>query len=32
MLIDSACYRVEDGKIVEYWIQADRQGLERQLA
>lgn len=31
-LIDSACYRVEDGKIVEYWIQADRLGLERQLA
>ncbi|AXE30766.1 polyketide cyclase [Chromobacterium phragmitis] len=30
-LIDSACYRVADGKIVEYWIQADRLGLERQL-
>ncbi|MGC0152549.1 ester cyclase [Chromobacterium vaccinii] len=30
-LIDSACYRVADGKIVEYWIQADRMGLERQL-
>ncbi|OHX14084.1 ester cyclase [Chromobacterium sphagni] len=31
-LIDSACYRVADGKIVEYWIQADRCGLHRQLA
>ncbi|KIA82165.1 ester cyclase [Chromobacterium amazonense] len=30
-LIDSACYRVADGKIVEYWIQADRMGLARQL-
>ena len=31
VLIDSACYRVEDGKIVEYWIQADRWGLQDQL-
>ncbi|OWY37815.1 polyketide cyclase [Xenophilus sp. AP218F] len=30
-LIDSACYRVADGKIVEYWIQADRWGLQAQL-
>ncbi|WP_047244434.1 ester cyclase [Chromobacterium subtsugae] len=30
-LVDSACYRVADGKIVEYWIQADRMGLARQL-
>ncbi|QIY78486.1 ester cyclase [Chromobacterium violaceum] len=30
-LIDSACYRVENGKIVEYWIQADRMGLAPQL-
>ncbi|MFB7341634.1 ester cyclase [Streptomyces hydrogenans] len=27
----SAVYRVEDGLIVEYWIQIDRQGIEAQL-
>ncbi|MCD4504999.1 ester cyclase [Chromobacterium piscinae] len=31
VLIDSACYRVEEGRIVEYWIQADRWGLQDQL-
>ena len=29
--IGSAVYRVENGKIAEYWIQVDRQGLELQL-
>ncbi|MFS0837225.1 ester cyclase [Paenibacillus sp. 1P03SA] len=27
----SAVYRVESGKIAEYWIQIDRAGIERQL-
>ena len=27
----SAVYRVEDGRIVEYWIQVDRLGTEAQL-
>jgi predicted ester cyclase len=30
--ISSAVYRVSDGRIVEYWIQTDRKGLELQLA
>jgi predicted ester cyclase len=29
--IGSAVYRVVDGRIVEYWIQLDRKGLEVQL-
>jgi predicted ester cyclase len=29
--IASAVYRVENGKIAEYWIQIDRFGLEEQL-
>ena len=29
--IGSAVYRVEGGKIVEYWIQPDRLGMEKQL-
>lgn len=29
--IASAVYRVENGKIAEYWIQVDRQGLQAQL-
>ena len=29
--IGSAVYRVADGRIVEYWIQLDRKGLEVQL-
>jgi predicted ester cyclase len=29
--IGSAVYRVEYGKIAEYWIQVDREGLTRQL-
>jgi len=29
--IGSAVYRVADGRIVEYWIQLDRKGLELQL-
>jgi predicted ester cyclase len=29
--IASAVYRVEKGKIVEYWIQIDRLGLDAQL-
>lgn len=29
--IGSAVYRVENGKIAEYWIQVDRQGMEIQL-
>lgn len=29
--ISSAVYRVSDGRIVEYWIQTDRKGLEAQL-
>lgn len=29
--ISSAVYRVERGQIVEYWIQADRLGLQLQL-
>jgi len=27
----SAVYRVENGRIAEYWIQIDRLGLQRQL-
>jgi predicted ester cyclase len=27
----SAVYRVENGKIVEYWLQNDRRGMEMQL-
>ncbi|MFA2692228.1 ester cyclase [Bacillus mycoides] len=27
----SAVYRIEDGKIVEYWIQIDRSGIQNQL-
>lgn len=27
----SAIYRVQDGKIVEYWIQIDRAGIRSQL-
>jgi predicted ester cyclase len=27
----SAVYRVEDGKIIEYWVQIDRAGLRSQL-
>ncbi len=27
----SAVYRVEEGKIVEYWLQTDRQGFDEQL-
>lgn len=29
--VSSAVYRVEGGRIVEYWIQTDRKGLEIQL-
>jgi len=29
--IASAVYRVQDGKIVEYWIQIDRKGTESQF-
>ncbi|MGG0458278.1 ester cyclase [Bacillus mycoides] len=29
--IASAVYRVEDGKIAEYWIQIDRSGIQNQL-
>ncbi|ATP40319.1 polyketide cyclase [Solibacillus sp. R5-41] len=29
--IASAVYRIEDGKIAEYWIQIDREGIEKQL-
>ncbi|MGN5651373.1 ester cyclase [Bacillus sp. Brlt_9] len=29
--IASAVYRVEDGKIAEYWIQIDRLGVQNQL-
>jgi len=29
--IASAVYRVADGKIVEYWIQIDRKGIEAQI-
>ncbi|MER6102049.1 ester cyclase [Streptomyces sp. NPDC001832] len=29
--ITSAVYRIEDGLIVEYWIQIDRQGIAAQL-
>ncbi len=29
--IASAVYRVENGKIVEYWIEIDRKGVEEQL-
>jgi len=32
MQIASAVYRVEDDRIVEYWIQIDRGGLQAQLA
>ena len=30
--LTSAVYRVKGGRIVEYWIQMDRKGLELQLA
>ena len=30
--LTSAVYRVSGGRIVEYWIQTDRKGLELQLA
>jgi predicted ester cyclase len=30
--IGSAVYRVSGGRIVEYWIQTDRKGLELQLS
>ena len=30
--LSSAVYRVSNGRIVEYWIQTDRKGLELQLA
>ncbi|TFI59883.1 ester cyclase [Sphingomonas parva] len=30
--VSSAVYRVSAGRIVEYWIQTDRKGLELQLA
>lgn len=30
--IASAVYRIQDGKIVEYWIQVDRKGIESQVA
>ncbi len=30
--LTSAVYRVDGGRIVEYWIQTDRKGLELQLA
>ncbi|PEO66559.1 polyketide cyclase [Bacillus toyonensis] len=29
--IASAVYRIENGKISEYWIQIDRSGIEKQL-
>lgn len=29
--IASAVYRVEDGKVAEYWIQIDRSGIQNQL-
>jgi predicted ester cyclase len=29
--IASAVYRIEEEKIVEYWIQIDRAGIEKQL-
>ncbi|MFC5453035.1 ester cyclase [Paenibacillus aestuarii] len=29
--IASAVYRVEEGRIVEYWIQIDREGIRAQL-
>lgn len=29
--IASAVYRIENGKIAEYWIQIDRAGIEKQL-
>lgn len=29
--IASAVYQLKDGKIVEYWIQIDRMGFEKQL-
>ncbi len=29
--IASCVYRLEEGKIVEYWIQIDRLGFEKQL-
>ncbi|MFL0488369.1 polyketide cyclase [Bacillus sp. AFS054943] len=29
--IASAVYRIEDGKIAEYWIQIDRSGIQNQL-
>lgn len=30
--VGSAVYRVEDGRIAEYWIPLDRLGLQLQLA
>ncbi|MEH7537990.1 ester cyclase, partial [Bacillus toyonensis] len=29
--IASAVYRIENGKISEYWIQIDRSGIQNQL-
>lgn len=29
--VGSAVYRIEDGRIVEYWVQLDRWGLQAQL-
>lgn len=29
--IASSVYRLQNGKIVEYWIQIDRLGFEKQL-
>ena len=29
--VASAVYRLENGKIVEYWIQIDRAGFDKQL-
>lgn len=29
--ITSTVYRVEDGKIVEYWLQTDRAGMSKQV-
>ncbi|MDG6109011.1 ester cyclase [Dactylosporangium aurantiacum] len=29
--VGSAVYRVEDGRVAEYWVQLDRLGLARQL-
>jgi len=29
--VGSAVYRVEDGRVAEYWVQLDRAGLQAQL-